>query len=103
MSLAEKILAHPELFTLDLESNKIIYKWVRGWDHKEKWSDPEEQVRVEWYLDLVTKYQYSPRDIGLEVEMPKRVPNQFADLVIYEQNVDAKYFVIEFKKSRYLR
>lgn len=31
--------------------------------------------------------------------MPKRVPNQFADLVIYEQNVEAKYFVIEFKKA----
>lgn len=99
MSLEEKVLAHPEFFILDLEANKIIYKWVRGWDHKEKWSDPEEQVRAEWYLDLVTKYQYSPSDIGLEVEMPKRVPNQFADLVIYEQNVDAKYFVIEFKKA----
>jgi hypothetical protein len=32
----------------------------------------------------VTKYQYEPRNIDFEVEMPKRVPNQLADLVIYE-------------------
>jgi hypothetical protein len=31
--------------------------------------------------------------------MPKRVPNQFADLVIYEENSVNKYFVIEFKKA----
>jgi hypothetical protein len=31
--------------------------------------------------------------------MPKRVPNQFADLVIYEPHVENKYFVIEFKRS----
>ncbi len=47
----------------------------------------------------MTRYQYSPKDIDFEVEMPKRVPNQFADLVIYEQNTHAKYFVIEFKKA----
>jgi len=31
--------------------------------------------------------------------MPKRVPNHFADLVIYEPNSDTRYFVIEFKKA----
>ena len=56
-------------------------------------------MRLEWFLELVTKYQYESKNIDIEVEMPKRVPNQFADLVIYEDGVENKYFVIEFKKA----
>ena len=56
-------------------------------------------MRAQVYLDLIEKYQYETKNIGLEVEMPKRVPNHFADLVIYEPNSDTRYFVIEFKKA----
>ncbi len=84
---------------IDQEKNKIVYKKLRNWDKKYKFSDPEEQVRADYFVDLVTKYQYEPENIDLEVEMPKRVPNQFADLVIYEAGVENKYFVIEFKRS----
>lgn len=84
---------------IDIEKDRITYKNLKSWDKKIKFSDPEEQVRSEWYIDLVTKYQYEPQDIDLEVEMPKRVPNQFADLVIYNAWVENKYFVIEFKKA----
>lgn len=84
---------------IDIEKNKITYKNLRNWDKKYKFSDPEEQVRSDYFVELVTKYEYEPEDIDLEVEMPKRVPNQFADLVIYEPWVENKYFVIEFKRS----
>ena len=84
---------------IDTEKDRVIYKNLRNWDKKYKFSDPEEQVRLEWFLDLVTKYEYESKDIDLEVEMPKRVPNQFADLVLFEPWVDNKYFVIEFKKA----
>lgn len=84
---------------IDEEKDKVVYKNLRSWEKKYKFSDPEEQVRLEWFLDLVTKYQYEPENIDLELEMPKRVPNQFADLVIYEDGVANKYFVIEFKKA----
>ncbi len=84
---------------IDQEKDKVVYKNLRNWEKKYKFSDPEEQVRLEWFLDLVTKYQYEPQNIDLEVEMPKRVPNQLADAVIYEDGVDNKYFVIEFKKA----
>jgi type I restriction enzyme M protein len=56
-------------------------------------------VRLEWYLKLIYKYEYEPENIDLEVEMPKRVPNQLADLVIYEEKSLNPYFVIEFKKA----
>lgn len=95
----QKLWVEKWLIEIDIEKNKITYKNLRNWDKKYKFSDPEEQVRADYFVDLVTKYQYEPENIDLEVEMPKRVPNQFADLVIYEDWVDNKYFVIEFKKS----
>ena len=79
-------------------TDKIIYKDLKHGDKKYKYSNPEEQVRLEWYTKLVTKYQYSPKNIDMEVEMPKRVPNQFADLVIYNED-GSVYFVLEFKKA----
>jgi len=94
-----KIWIEKGYIEIDKEKDRVIYKNLKGWDKKHRLSDPEEQVRLEWFIDLVTKYQYEPKDIDLEVEMPKRVPNQFADLVIYNEWVDSKYFVIEFKKA----
>ena len=77
----------------------IVYKNTKNWDHKEKFTDPEEIVRASFYVNLLEKYQYESKNIAFEVEMPKRVPNQFADLVIYEPWTDNAYFVIEFKKA----
>jgi len=94
----QKIWVDKKLIEIDLEKNKIIYKNLKSWNKKYKFSNPEEQVRADYFVDLVTKYQYEPENIDLEVEMPKRVPNQFADLVIYNEEVDNKYFVIEFKR-----
>lgn len=87
------------LIEIDQEKDRVIYKNLKNWDKKHKLSDPEEKVRLDWFLELVTIYQYSPKNIDIEVEMPKRVPNQFADLVIYEPGTNSKYFVIEFKKA----
>lgn len=97
--LKVKPLLDNGMLSYDEEKSRITYKWLKNGDKTYKLTDPEEQVRLYWFDELVTTYQYSPKDIGLEVEMPKRVPNQIADLVIYEQNSDGRYFVIEFKKS----
>ncbi|MDD4151360.1 MAG: N-6 DNA methylase [Candidatus Gracilibacteria bacterium] len=101
MELTKQQLAGIEkgFVEIDLEKERVTYKNLRNGTKIYRLSDPEEQVRLEWFLDLVTKYQYEPKNIGLEVEMPKRVPNQLADLVIYEDGVENKYFVIEFKKA----
>jgi len=87
------------IFTYDEEKNKITYIGTKRWDRTEWFKDPEEWVRAEWYYELVTKYQYEAKNIGLEVEMPKRVPNHFADLIIFEAESNKVYFVIEFKRA----
>ena len=68
--------------------------------HSERWSDPEEKVRAELWAELIYKYEYDPELIGFEVNVPRRTPNDFADLVIYrDDEKKMPYFVIECKRA----
>src|SRR5260363_278454 len=51
--------------------------------HSERWSDPEEKVRAEFWAELIYQYEYLPEWIRFEVRVPRRTPNDLADLVIY--------------------
>src|SRR3990167_6997621 len=67
---------------------------------KEKRKAPGEKVRAEYYFDLIEKYGYPAARIGLEVEMPDRTPERYADIVIYEDDGQKKpYIVVECKKD----
>lgn len=71
-------------------------------NHSERWSDPEEKVRAEFWAELIYKYQYQPERIGFEVKVPRRTPNDLADLVIYpDQDGELKspWFVFECKRA----
>ncbi|WP_009630870.1 restriction endonuclease subunit M [Synechocystis sp. PCC 7509] len=69
-------------------------------DHSERWSDPEEKVRAEFWAELIYKYEYDPSRIRFEVRVPRRTPNDFADLVIYkDEECKEPYFVFEAKRS----
>jgi type I restriction enzyme M protein len=39
-------------------------------DRSERWSDPEEKVRAEFWAELIYKYEYPARRIGFEVKVP---------------------------------
>ncbi|HXF44433.1 MAG TPA: N-6 DNA methylase [Candidatus Paceibacterota bacterium] len=68
--------------------------------HKENLNDPEEKVRAEYYYDLIEKYRYPAERLGLEIEMPDRTPERYADIVIYEDDAQRKpYIVVECKKD----
>jgi type I restriction enzyme M protein len=68
-------------------------------DRVERWSDPEEKVRAEFWAELIYKYDYSPDRIRLEVNVPRRTPNDYADIVIYsDDELKAPYFVFECKR-----
>ncbi|NCO88794.1 type I restriction enzyme HsdR N-terminal domain-containing protein, partial [Candidatus Roizmanbacteria bacterium] len=69
-------------------------------NHNELFTDPEEKVRAEYYVDLINKYDYSKNRIELESEMPDRTPERYADIVIYEDDEKKKpYIVVECKKD----
>ena len=68
--------------------------------HSENWADPEEKVRAEFWAELLYKYEYDADRIRFEVNVPRRTPNDFADLVIYkDDDLKDPYFVFECKRA----
>ncbi len=97
-TLTEKARAEGHL-RLDTtgKTEKIVYVAA---GRSERWSDPEEKVRAEFYAELIYKYGYSPQRIGVEVTVPDRSPNDFADLIVFHDDDRKKpYAVIECKKD----
>ena len=79
------------------KSQKITYLAV---NHSEKYNDPEEKVRAEFWAELIYRYSYEPDCIGVEIVVPNRTPNDRADLVIFKDNTRKQpYAVIECKKD----
>ncbi len=69
-------------------------------EHSERWSDPEEKVRAEFWAELIYKYKYPPECIRFEVVAPDRTPERKADLVIYnDDELKSPYFVFECKRA----
>jgi type I restriction enzyme M protein len=86
-------------FTSEGKTERIHYLAA---DHTERWADPEEKVRAEFWAELIYKYEYRPERIRFEVKVPRRTPNDLADLVIYgdkDEELKAPYFVFECKRA----
>ncbi|MDO8629403.1 MAG: N-6 DNA methylase [Phycisphaerales bacterium] len=80
----------------DGKQQKITYVAV---NHTERYADPEEKVRAEFYAELVYHYGYAPDCIGVEVTVPDRTPKDAADLVVFEDDDKKRPFaVIECKR-----
>jgi type I restriction enzyme M protein len=97
-SYTERALAdgHAQL-TGEGKSERIRYMAA---DHSEQWADPEEKVRAEFWAELIYKYEYPPERIRFEVNVPRRTPSDYADLVIYnDDKLKSPYFVFECKRA----
>lgn len=97
-NLLERAFAdgHLQLITSG-KTEKIRYVAVNV---SERWSDPEEKVRAEYYAELIYRYCYAPECIGVEVTVPDRTPVDRADLVVFRDKGRTKPFgVIECKRD----
>jgi type I restriction enzyme M protein len=66
---------------------------------KYRYADPEEQIRAENYCSLVINYGYPAKRVDFEIRVPRRTPNDLADIVVYENDeLTAPYIVVECKK-----
>ncbi|MBL7214625.1 MAG: type I restriction enzyme HsdR N-terminal domain-containing protein [Phycisphaerae bacterium] len=84
-------------FIKDKKAEKILYK---PQNHTENYSDPEEKVRVEFWAELIFRYEYSLERIELEVTVPRRTPADRADIVVYEDDEKKQpYIVVECKRD----
>lgn len=64
----------------------------------ERYDDPEEMIRAEYWAELIYRYQYPPGRIGVEVTVPDRTPKDAADLVVFQDDERKRPFaVIECK------
>lgn len=69
-------------------------------ERTEDWSDPEEWVRAYDVAWLVVERGYPANRIKLEVNVPRRTPNDYADIVIYRDDACREpYLVVECKAS----
>ncbi|MDE0322609.1 MAG: N-6 DNA methylase [Candidatus Poribacteria bacterium] len=69
-------------------------------DKKHRFTDPEEQVRARFYVELIEHFQYSQNRIDIEVTVPRRTPSDRADIVIFRDDEKKDPFiVIECKKA----
>lgn len=79
------------------KEQKITYGAV---EYSERYSDPEEKVRAEFWAELINRYGYEPSRIGVEVTIPDRDPVDRADLVVYHDDAHTRpYAVIECKRD----
>jgi len=81
----------------EVGSERIVYG-TGG--HSYRWVGPEEKIRAELWAELIYKYEYPQARIGVEVSIPGRVPNNRADLVVYnDDDRKSPYFVFECKRA----
>lgn len=74
------------------ENKRIIYHCSR--DYSTSFQNPEELVRAAYFVELVTLNDYPKERIDFEVTVPRRTPEDRADIVIYEDNELKKPFIV---------
>lgn len=79
------------------KQQRILYVAV---NHSERFSDPEEKVRAEFWAELIYRLGYEPQRIGVEITVPDRTPKDTADLVVFHDDERKRpYSVIECKQE----
>ncbi|WP_200862152.1 type I restriction enzyme HsdR N-terminal domain-containing protein [Asticcacaulis sp. YBE204] len=69
-------------------------------NRKYRLNNTEEIVRATAYISLILDYGYSADCIALEFSVPDRVPNHFADIVVFKDRTKkTPYIVVECKRE----
>jgi hypothetical protein len=79
---------------LTVEGDRITYHCKT--DRTYCFSDPEERARAHTYSWLIIERSYLPQQVDLEVTVPRRTPNPWADIVVYEDTACRRpYLIVE--------
>lgn len=80
---------------IDVSNDKIKYVF----QEKEYDARPEEIVRAAIYVELVEEFKYSPHNIDFELQVPRRKPSDFADIVVFkDKRRKDNFIVVETKR-----
>lgn len=77
---------------------KITYKCKR--EYSTSFKNPEETIRAAYFVELVLDYSYPQERIDIEVTVPRRTPEDRADIVVYDDDECMNPFlVVECKRD----
>ena len=86
------------LIVITPDEAKITYHCFR--DYTTGFKNPEEKVRASYFTELILDYSYPEKRIDFEVVVPRRTPEDRADMVVFEDDELKKpYLIIECKKD----
>lgn len=87
-----------KIISFNENKSKVTYHCSR--DFTTSFKNPEEKVRAYYLTELVINKRYLKERIDFEVIVPRRKPEDKADIVIYEDDERKKpYLVVECKKD----
>ena len=80
------------------DESRIIYFCSR--EYSTTFKNPEEKIRAAYFVELIRDYKYPQNRIDIEVKVERRIPDDRADIVVYEDDDCKKpYLIIETKKD----
>ena len=86
------------IISFNEDKSKITYACSRTYITGFK--NPEEKVRASYFCELVLDYNYPKEKMDFEVLVPRRTPEDRADIIIYEdEELKTPYLVVETKKD----
>lgn len=87
-----------KIISLKSDRSKIYYHANEKKTYSFK--NPEEWIRASYFAELVLDYQYPAKRIDFEVAVPRRTPEDRADIVVFEDDrCKSPYIVVECKKD----
>ncbi|MFH1365990.1 MAG: N-6 DNA methylase [Patescibacteria group bacterium] len=86
------------IISFNEDRTKITYACSRAYTTSFK--NPEEKVRASYFCELVLDYNYPKEKLDFEVLVPRRTPEDRADIIVYEDDeLKTPYLVVETKKD----
>lgn len=85
-----------KIIKLSDDESRITYFCKR--EYSTTFKNPEEKVRASYFVELVLDKKYPKENIDIEVKVERRIPDDRADIVVYDED-GHDYLIVECKKD----
>jgi type I restriction enzyme M protein len=83
---------------IKLSDNKTKITYFCKREYSTTFKNPEEKVRASYFVELILDKKYPKDNIDIEVKVERRIPDDRADIVLYDEG-GKEYLVVECKKD----
>lgn len=85
---------------IELTDNEGRITYFCNREYSTTFKNPEEKIRAAYFVELIRDYKYPASRIDIEVKVERRIPDDRADIVVYEDDDCKKpYLIVENKKD----